>query len=887
MNIRILIASVLLGSSVVFAQDSVVNAFDDLKRVGTVTESESVMRIKPTPAELTKLVAGLPDCGYFCFADSRENSVRMFDVIPQCWAVRDAQGLGQFRAEARPNEFFTFQVAIWAVTKELRGVKVEFSDFETSDGRRLSSSLFRCFNTGGVDIKGEVFTKTVDVPRRAVQPFWIGVDLPRDAGGEYRGRVTLVPENAAPTILDVVLDVKGEILEGRGVESASSMARLMWLDSRIAVSDEPTKPYIPLKVSVNKIKYLGGEMTIGKNGLPSSVVTNYTQMNQIDRNVRNEILREPMRFIIESDGGVREKFADERTTISISKINPDRVEWRTTMSNDRFDVTVTGSFEFDGLSDFSIDVTAKEDLKITDMRLEVPYSNMASEYIVGIGNKGGRRQPKSYSWKWDVTKHQDAVWIGGVNAGLNLKFKDRNYVRPLVNIYYHYGRLNLPKSWGTGGIDITDDALLGAYTSSREMKKGEVLDFGVEMLITPVKPLDFRTQISERIYHSNSDLSENYISEASAAGANLINIHHKKDLYPYINYPYYDPAMPDFMKFISDARAKGIGTRVYYTTRELTVKIPEIWALRSMGDEIIHGGLGEYQATLINGNGPNRWLSENLKTDFIPAWYNAFNEGKYKGEMDISVITTPDSRWNNYFLEGLGFMVDRMGVMGMYIDDSALDRQTLKRARTILDSDGRRRLIDIHSWNHFNDWAGFANSLHMYADLLPYVDRTWIGEGFDADNTLDFWMVEMAGIPFGLMSETLDARNLYRGMVFSMTPRLPWSGNPVPIWRMWDSFGMDKARMVGFWCDDAPVRSSSKDAPVTTYINGDRAIVVCANWTDQPLNVKLEVDNKLLGFTPSKATRIEIEGLQSAASFDLTGETELAAKGGLIICIER
>ena len=102
-------------------------------------------------------------------------------------------------------------------------------------------------------------------------------------------------------------------------------------------------------------------------------------------------------------------------------------------------------------------------------------------------------------------------------------------------------------------------------------------------------------------------------------------------------------------------------------------------------------------------------------------------------------------------------MVKNLGVDGIYIDDSALDRKTLQRARRILDADGKRRLIDIHSWNHMNQWAGYANSLHLYTELLPYIDRTWIGEGFKADNSVDFWLVEMSGIPFGLLSETLDA----------------------------------------------------------------------------------------------------------------------------------
>jgi hypothetical protein len=38
-------------------------------------------------------------------------------------------------------------------------------------------------------------------------------------------------------------------------------------------------------------------------------------------------------------------------------------------------------------------------------------------------------------------------------------------------------------------------------------------------------------------------------------------------------------------------------------------------------------------------------------------------------------------------------------------------------------------LVDLHSWNHMNEWAGFANCLNLYMEILPYLDRLWLGEG--------------------------------------------------------------------------------------------------------------------------------------------------------------
>ena len=426
-----------------------------------------------------------------------------------------------------------------------------------------------------------------------------------------------------------------------------------------------------------------------------------------------------------------------------------------------------------------------------------------------------------------------------------------------------------------------------AYCGPRTIRRGETLDFGLEMLVTPVKPLDMEHHVSERFYHSNSDLSDRYIPAARAAGANFINIHHKKEIYPYINYPYFDECTADFRAFVDSAAAAGIGVRAYYTTRELTVKVPEIWALRSLGDEVIHDGPGRDARTLIHPNGPNRWLSDNLGDHFIPAWFNAFGEGKYRGEMDISVITTPDSRWNNYYLEGLQWMIRHYGLRGVYIDDSALDRETLKRARRLLDGDGVRRQIDIHSWNHMNEWAGYANSLHMYLDLLPYVDRTWLGEGFGADNTPDFWLVEMSGIPFGLLSETLDAQNVWRGMVYAMPPRLPWSGNPVPIWRLWDETGMAQAVIYGWWDPQTPTHCDNGQVKVTTYKLPDgKALLALANWTNEPQQARLTIDTDRLGFVSVQASLPEVETLQAAAAIDLSQPIFVEGGKGLFILLE-
>jgi hypothetical protein len=70
---------------------------------------------------------------------------------------------------------------------------------------------------------------------------------------------------------------------------------------------------------------------------------------------------------------------------------------------------------------------------------------------MGLGWKGGLR-PDRLDWAWDVAKkNQDAVWVGDVNAGVQLTLKDDRYERPLNTNFYLSKPLVLPASWGNGG----------------------------------------------------------------------------------------------------------------------------------------------------------------------------------------------------------------------------------------------------------------------------------------------------------------------------------------------------------------------------------------------------------------------------------------------------
>ena len=116
--------------------------------------------------------------------------------------------------------------------------------------------------------------------------------------------------------------------------------------------------------------------------------------------------------------------------------------------------------EFDGFVDYKIAVTARRDVAVSDIRLEVPWSEGAAKYMMGLGHKGGLR-PATFDWAWDQKKNQDALWLGTVNAGMQVALRAENYSRPLNTNFYLSKPLAMPPSWwndGKGKVTVTAEA---------------------------------------------------------------------------------------------------------------------------------------------------------------------------------------------------------------------------------------------------------------------------------------------------------------------------------------------------------------------------------------------------------------------------------------------
>ena len=783
------------------------------------------MEVIATSNETARLLKEHPGEKYILFTEDRKFPIRMTTDIPYKWIADNRHDF--FYGQADKGEYYVFQLGVWAARSNVENLHVDFSALTNkATGEQIPASSFTCFNTEGTDVTGTVFEKNCSVDKGKVQALWVGTQLPEHlSAGTYQGTVTVSAANAESKTVQVSLNVSENVIANHGDNEPWRHSRLRWLNSQIGFDDEVIAPYTPLVMKDKTISCLGREIKLSDLGLPEHITSYFKEtMTGIGTNGRS-VLAAPMELA--ADGG-----AWENLNFEITKHKQGAIAWKALNQNSRFLMDLEGEMESDGNIAYKVTLVAREDASVEDVALRTHLASGVGRYMMGLGEKGGYC-PNDLRWKWDVEKNQDAVWVGDVNAGIQIRLYDNKYERPLNTNFYHQKPLHMPVSWcnaGNGGIDIhnaADGTRINAYSGKRSVKKGDRLYYYFNLALTPFRPIDTDKQWRER-YHHNYE----FLDGIQKRGANVINIHHANAINPFINYPFL--RTKEMKAYIDGAHARDMKVKIYNTVRELSNSCVEMFALRSLGNEIFSEGPG----------GGFSWLQEHLDQNYIGAWF-------VPGLKDAAIVNSGISRWHNYYLEGLDWLMKNVGIDGLYIDDLAFDRMTMKRIRKVMNRTNPGAMIDLHSANQYNPKDGFANSANLYLEHFPYLDRLWFGEYFNYDFPPEFWLVEVSGIPYGLMGEMLEGGgNPWRGMLYGMTGRSPRVDNG-PLWKLWDSFGMQNSEMIGYWVKDNPVKTGSEKTLATVYSHmGDKALISLATWEDTDAKVKLSIDWAKLGLDP-------------------------------------
>lgn len=828
------------------------------------------MEIIAADKEVESLLAGHPGQAYLVFPEDRLHPIRMFNDLPKRWI--DSGLSDVFTGDACRGEYYAFQLGVYAAKMDLEDIRLSFTDARSESGAAIPADSFHCMNLVGTDWLGRGISKRVDVATGRVQPLWCCLQVPADAeGGLYSASVIVSPANAPSTEVSIRLTVTDELRNDAGDDELWRHSRLRWLDSTIALDDEVFEPYTPVEVQGRIVHVLGREITFGELGLPESIRTTFPPtVDGVDAEP-TEILAAPMWLSVQTTDGLLNWQTGQPQVVARSS---GAVTWQTQSRTGRWMLTTTAKMECDGYVDFELTLTAGQAGELRDVALEIPMRPEAATYMMGLGRIGGYR-PSEWDWHWNVEHANNQFWIGAVNAGLNCKLKHVEPDWSLTDLH----STGLYRDWangGKGGCRITQTSndeivLIRAYTGPRPVHAGEQLHFNFGLLITPVKMLDRNHWHWRYIHESSGKISPPV--ECAAKGAKVVNVHHATPINPHINYPF---LMPKEMKAYADAaHDAGMKFKVYYTVRELTNFTTELWALRSLGDEVFMDGPGIADPATLATLGKyhdhtgDSWLCEHLVSGYRAAWQQPLEAGR----RDAAIETVGLSRWHNYYIEGLRWLLQNVGIDGLYLDGIGYDRQIMKRLRKVMQRTRPGCLIDFHSGNGFDAAFGGAGPACQYAEHLPFIDSLWFGEGFDYQNTPpDYWLVEVSGIPFGLFGEMLqDGGNPWRGMLYGMTSRLGWvgMGDPAPLWELWDQFGIDQADMIGYWAADCPVRTDHPGVPATVYRRDGLSLVSIASWAPCPVECRLIVDWEALGIDPESARIVApaIRSFQPAASF--------------------
>jgi hypothetical protein len=844
------------------------------------------MEVVASPEETKTLLAANPDRAYLVFPEDRKFPIRMTDELPLCWTQRGP--IDTFAGDACRGEFYAFQLGVYAARQAVEAISAEVSDLKSDAGAAIPAASIRCFNLAGADWLGRPIHKTVSVPQGKIQALWFGVDVPRTLpAGTYRGTVTLRGQKAPATAVRLTLNVSDKLLEDRGDSELWRHSRLRWLDSTIGLDDEVFAPYTPVKAEGRTISVLGRSVQLADSGLFSGITTTFTRNVDAADAPPQEILAEPMRLVVEPAAGPLPRWKSAAGPKVVAQASGS-VTWESVGTAGPMTLVCRGKLECDGYVNFRLTLKAAQAGDLKDVRLELPLRREIATYMMGMGRKGGYR-PKHWEWKWDVDRSNNQLWIGDVNAGLSCKLKHVEDRWDLFNVQ----ESGLYKDWGNGGrggctVEETGSevVLIRAYTGPRSVAAGEELHFNFGLLITPVKVLD-RDHWQWRYFHSGGVAPA---AEVADAGAKVINLHQGNGHNPYINYPFL--TTDKLSAYAADAHARQMRVKIYYTIRELTNYTAEFWALRSLGEEIFRTGPGfqladqfaEHKETPRQGPTGSSWLCEHAINGYVPAWHQHLGNGHY----DAAIATTGLSRWHNYYLEGLNWLVRNVGIDGLYLDGIGYDREIMKRVRKVLQRARPGCLIDFHSGSHFAPQYGMNNCANLYIELFPCIDSLWFGEGFNYDETPDFWMVEVAGIPYGLFGEMLGGGNPWRGMVYGMSNRLGWGGDPRHLWKLWDEFGIRDARMIGYWDSTCPVKTGRDDVLATVYQRDGRSLIALASWAPGPSDVRLTIDFARLGLDPAKANLYSppLPGFQGEFAFKPDEPIRVAPGRGWLLVLD-
>ena len=436
------------------------------------------MELIATNSEKKKFLSKHND-GYLLFPEDRKYPIKMQDDIPLKWIKEGPQK--EFRGEAERNEYYTFQLGLYATQSDVDSVQVSFSDLKNKQ-QMIPSSALTCFNTEGINSYGKPFTKRLNVSQGNVQALWMGIDIPADVKpGIYEGAVIVSTLGEKTKRIPLQITITDNYQADRGDGETWRYSRLRWLNSTAGISDKPTIPFTPINFDgQSQFSFSEKQVTSTADALPASINVSGTK-----------ILAGPIQCIASGENFNQPDFGETQQ-------DDGKVAGSWTAYSNNFLLKGKGSLQFDGYLHYTIQLKALHDISLNDFRLEIPLRKEVAQYMMGMGLPG-TLVPDTLDAKWKGP--HNSFWIGNTYGGIYCQLLGATYAGPLLNLYHPAP----PSSWyneNKGGFSIRnngDTTLATVYSGSRNFRKDEEVSFEFDLIITPIKKIRYQSSIHRTI----------------------------------------------------------------------------------------------------------------------------------------------------------------------------------------------------------------------------------------------------------------------------------------------------------------------------------------------------------------------------------------------------
>lgn len=757
------------------------------------------------------------------------------------------------------------------------------ADVGVVEGPNTLKNAGICLNCKGFNPDGTAFLRSMRIEPWRLYTLFFGFDLSKAEIGVYRTVATI-----GDTEFPIELTLTDDPVLNEGADEGEGLARLKWLNDRMHLNRKIPKGFEPVTLIRNEIGFQGRALSVGNNGLPEQCTGYFSRSGATCNTPQRVLFSRPVELEAE---GHKFKFA----RIKISERKHAATVFAEGKSDDlRYELKATARYE--GTVEYRIDLTAERELILNDVSLM--FSFVDTPYLIGLGSAGGPLTDLDF--RWSQNEFHDAVWIGNVDLGAQIRFLANRRTAPIAGKFYHCRPFAVPSdSWdnfGNGGIAVRKEgngAVLRAYTGKLVMPASKTLTLSFTMALTPFAGVDLKKRLgTRRGVLSQKGAVSNAIAEAANSYCNLLEIEKNSEIMPVTNDPI--GAVREIKHAVLKAHNARIGVRIPFGNDVISSRNADARMFRRFEGELALRKNALPAECLANPefystqNSADRPFPEVPHSAVITA-KNTVAVGKEKG-VEWTYLAVPQSRLDNYLVSAIEYMISNTCVDGIRLPYAAYSRTLMERIKkAFVRKRGIKGSIALDLPECNLPACGNCTAISAVAEVLPFVDSI-VAEGLGGENS-DYILTALSGIPFGIAAETTEDVDLAKAMLYAVPLRFDSKKHKDMLddfHRVLIDYAIPDGKMFGYWDPANPVRVDNRSVLATSYISGDNMLVAVYNTSPKRLRFDMGIENKL-GYTSvgKKVFRPAIAGYCSGKRISFNKSFSLKGHSGMLIVVAK